>query len=137
MASSATRIDLASAMLKPFEDNASARETVTTTDDSGVIQFVPSAILQAGGSQLSNVSIDRLLALLLDPRGNVVPPEGTNKDLGLVTALLATNEGGGDAALKDLRKRRTIIGRAFEFLVASTTASGAPRLSMRRAKIED
>ena len=34
-------------MLTPFEDNARARETVTTTDDNGVIQFVPNTILQA------------------------------------------------------------------------------------------
>ena len=78
MASSAARVDLASAMLESFEDNASARETVTTTDDNGAIQFVPSTILQADGSKLSNVPIDRLLALLLDACENAVPREGTN-----------------------------------------------------------
>ena len=53
------------------------------------------------------------------------------------TALLAANEGGGDATFKDLRKRRTIVGRAFKFLVASTTTSGAPRPGMRRATVGD
>ncbi|CAM9764561.1 unnamed protein product, partial [Ascophyllum nodosum] len=68
---------------------------------------------------------------------NAVPPKGTNEDLGLVTALLVANEGGGDAACKDLRKRPSIIGQAFEFLVASTTTFGAPRSGMRHAKIEE
>ena len=135
MASTATRIDLTSATITPFEDNATAREAVTLTDNNGVMQFVPSSILQADGSQLSHISIDRLLALPLDTCGNVLPPEGANEDLGLVTALLAANEGGGDAVCKDLRKRRTIIGHAFESLVASTTISGVLRSGMRRAKI--
>ena len=136
MASPGPHIDLASAMLTPFEDNGKARETVTRTDDNGVVQFVPTMILQAAGSQLSHIPIDSLLALLLDTCGNAVPPEGTNEDFGLVTALLAANEGGGDAASKDLRKRRAIIGQAFEFLLASTTTSGIPRSGMRRAKID-
>ena len=124
-------------MLESFQYNASARETVTTTDDNGVVQFVPNTILQADGSRLSDVPIDRLLALLLDACENGVPWEGTNEDLGLVKALLAANEGGGDATFKDLRKRRTIVGRAFEFLVVSTTTSRSPRSGMRRAKIGD
>ncbi|CAM9808672.1 unnamed protein product [Ascophyllum nodosum] len=53
-------------MLKSFEDNASAREIVTTTDDNGVVQFVLNTILQADGSRLSDVPTDRLLALLPD-----------------------------------------------------------------------
>ena len=110
MAASATHVDLASAMLESFKDHVSARETVTTTDDNGVIQFMPSTVLQANGSKLSNVPIDRLLALLLDVCENVVPRGGANEDLGLVTALLTANEGGGDAAFKDLRKCRTIVG---------------------------
>ena len=137
MASPGQRIDLASAMLTPFEDNAKARETVTRTDDNGVVQLVPTTILQADCSQLSHIPIDSLLALLLDTCGNAVPPEGTNEDLGLVTALLAANEGGGDASGKDLRKRRAIIGQAFKLLVASTTTSGIPRSGMRRAKIDE
>ena len=137
MASPGPRIDLASAMLTLFEDNARARDTVTTTDDNGVAQFVPNTILQADGSQLSHIPIDSLLALLLDTCGNAVPPESTNEDLGLVTALLAANEGGGDAAGKDLRKRRAVIGQAFKFLVASTTTSGIPRSGMGRAKIDE
>ena len=137
MASPGPRIDIASTTLTPFEDDAKARETVTRTDDNGVVQFVPTTILQADGSQLSHIPIDSLLALILDTCGNAVPPEGTNEDLGLVTALLAANERGGDAAGKDLRKRRVIIGQAFEFLVASTTTSGIPRSGMRRAKIDE
>ena len=101
MASPSPSIDLASAMLTPFEDNARARETVTRTDDNGVVQFVPTTILQADGFQLSHIPIDSLLALLLDTCGNAVPPEGTNEDLGLITALLAADEGGGDATGKD------------------------------------
>ena len=137
MASLGPRIDLASATITPFEDDAKARETVTRTDDNGVVQFVPTTILQADGSQLSHIPIDSLLALLLDTCSNAVPPEGTNEDLGLVTALLAANKGGGDAAGKDLRKRRAIISQAFEFLVASTTISGIPRSGMRRAKLDE
>ena len=102
-----------------------------------MVQFVPTTILQADGSQLSHIPIDSFLALLLDTCGNAVPPEGTNEDLGLVTALLAANEGGGDAAGKDLRKRRAIISQAFEFLVARTTISGIPRSGMRRAKLDE
>ena len=135
MAPTATRIDLTSATITPFEDNATARGAVTTTDDNGVMQFVPTSILQADGSHFSHISIDRLLALLLDTCGNVLPPEGANEDLGFVTALLAAKECGGDAACKELRKRRTIIRQAFEFLVASTTISGVLRSGMRRAKI--
>ena len=107
------------------------------TDDTGVVQLVPNTILQVDGSRLLGVPIDRLLSLLLDVCDNSVPGEGANKDLGLVTALLTANEGGGDATLRDLRKRRTIVGRAFEFLVASTTTSGAPRSGMRRAILGD
>ena len=124
-------------MLKSFEDNASAREIVTTTDDNGMVQFVLNTILQADGSRLSDVPTDRLLALLPDACENVVPREGTSEDLGLVTALLAANEGSGDTTFKDLRKRRTIVGRAFEFLVANTTTSGIPRSGMRPATIGD
>ena len=79
--------------------------------------------------------MDRLLSLLLDVCDNSVPVEGTNEDLGLVTVLLAANEGGGDTTLRDLRKGRTIVGRAFKFLVASTTTSGGPRSDMRRATL--
>ena len=134
MASPGPRINLASATITPFED-AKARETVTRTDDNGVVQFVPTTILQADGSQLSHIPIDSLLALLLDTCRNAIPSEGTNEDVGLVTALLAANEGGRDAADKDLRKRRAIISQAFEFLVTSTTIFGIPRSSMRRAKL--
>ena len=138
MASTApTRVDLTSAMLEFFQDNTSAREFVTTTDDNGMVQFVPNTILQANGSRLSNVPMDRRLSLLLDVCDNSVSGEETTEDLGLVTALLAANKGGGDAALRNLRKRRTIVGRAFEFLVASTTTSGAPRSGMRRATLGD
>ena len=82
-------------------------------------------------------SIDRLFALLLDCCENAVPREGTTEDLGLVKTLLVPNEGGGDATFKNLRKRCTIVGQAFEFLVASTTTLGAPRSSMRRATMGD
>ena len=68
---------------------------------------------------------------------NAVPPEGANVDanIGLVTALLAANKGGGDAAEKDLRKQRAITSQAFEFLVTSTTMFGILRSGMRRAKL--
>ena len=136
MASPGPPINLASATITPFEDDAEAREAVTRTDDNGVVQFVPTTILRADGTQLSNIPIDSLLGLLLDTCSNAIhiPSEGTN-DVGLVTALLAANEGGGDAADKDLRKRRAIISQAFEFLVASTTIFGILRSGMRRAKL--
>ena len=134
MASPGPRINLASATIIPFEDDAKARETVTRTDDNGVVQFVPTTIFQADGTQLSHIPIVSLLVLLLDTCSNTIPSEGTN-DVGLVTALLAANEGGGDAADKDLRKRRAIITQAFEFLVASTTIFGILRSGMRRAKL--
>ena len=105
--------------------------------NTSVVQFVPNTILQADGSRLSDVPMDRLLSLLLDVCGHAVLGEGINEDLGLVTALLAANEDGGDATLRGLRKRRTIFGRAFEFLVANTTTSGVPRLGMRRATLGD
>ena len=91
---SATRVDITGAMVEFFEDNASAREISTTTDNNGVAHFVPNPILQPDGSRLSDVPIDRLLSLLLDTCNNVVPRKGTNEDLGLVIALLAANEGG-------------------------------------------
>ena len=134
MASPGPRINLASATITPFEDDAKARETVTRTDDNGMVQFVPTTILQADGTQLSHIPIDSLLGLLLDTCSNAIPSEGTN-DVGLVTELLAANEGGGDAADKGLRKRRAIISQAFEFLVASTTIFGILRSGMRRAKL--
>ena len=134
MASPGPRINLASATITPFEDDANARETVTRTDDNGVVQFVPTTILRADGTQLSNIPIDSLLRLLLDTCSNATPSQGTN-DVGLVTALLAANKGGGDAADKDLRKRRAIISQAFEFLVTSTTIFGILRSGMRRAKL--
>ena len=134
MASHGPRINLASATITPFEDDAKARETVTRMDDNGVVQFVPTTILQADGTQLSHIPIDSLLGLLLNTCSNAIPSEGTN-DVGLVTALLAANEGGGDAADKDLRKRRAIISQAFEFLVASTTIFGTLRSCTRRAKL--
>ena len=138
MASTPTpRVDLTGAMLESSQDNASARKMVTTTDDSGVAQFVPNPILQAGGSKLSDVPMDRLLSMLLDVCDNSGPGEGTNEDLGLAKVLLATNEDGGEATLRNLKKRRTMVGRAFEFLVASNTTSEAPRLGMRRAKLGD
>ena len=136
MASPGPRINLASATITPFEDHAKARQTVTRTDDNGVVQFVPTTILQADGSQLSHIPIDSLLALLLDTCSNAVPSEGTNEDLGFVTALLAANEGGGDAAGKDLRKRRAIISQALDFRIASTTIFEIPRSGMRRAKLD-
>ena len=55
-----SNLDLASAMLESFENNGSARETVTTTDDNGVVQFAPSTILQADGSKLSDVLEGRI-----------------------------------------------------------------------------
>ena len=136
MASPGPRIDLASATITPYEDDAKARETVTRTDDNGVVQFVPTMILQADDSQLSHIPIDGLLALLFDTCGNAVSTEGPSEDLGLVTALLAANKGGGDAAGKDLRKRRAIISQAFEFMVASTI-SRISRSGMRRAKLDE
>ena len=137
MASPGPRINLASVTITPFEDDAKARETVTSTDDNGVVQFVPTTILQADGSQLSHVPIDSLLALLLDACSNAIPSEDTNEDVDLVTALLAANEGGGDAADEDLQKRHAIISQAFEFLAASTTIFGIPRSGMRRAKLDE
>ena len=137
MASPSPRINLASATITPFEDDAKARETVTRTDDNGVVQFVPTTILQADGSQLFHIPIDSLLPLLLDTCSNAIPSEGTNVDVGLVTALLAANEGGGDATDKDLRKRRAIISQAFEFLMASITIFGMPRSGMQRAKLDE
>ena len=80
--------------------------------------------------------MDRLLSLLLDVCDNAVLGEETNEEPGLVAALLAANEGGGEATLQDLPKRRTIVSRAFEF-VASSTTSGAPRSGMRRATLGD
>ena len=76
--------------------------------------------------------MDRILLLLLEVCANAVPGEGTNEKLGLVAVLLAANEGGEEVALLDLRKRRTIVGRAFEFLVDSTTTSGTPRSGATR-----
>ena len=73
----------------------------------------------------------------IDACDTAVSREGTNEDLGLVTALLAVNEDGGDATFRNLRKRRTIVGRAFELLVASTTTSGAPKSGIRRATVGD
>ena len=133
MASPGPRLNLASATITSFEDDAKAREIVTRTDDNGVVQFVPTTILRADGIQLSNLPIDSLLGLLLEMCSSAVPPEGAN--VGLVTALLAANEGGGDAAEKDLRKQRAIISQAFEFLVTSTTMFGILRSGMRRAKL--
>ena len=81
--------------------------------------------------------MDQLLSLLLEVCGNGVPEEGTNEELGLVVVLLAANEGSEDITFQDLRKRRTIVGRAFEYLMASTATSGAPRSDMRRAVLGD
>ena len=133
MASPGPRLNLASATITSFEDDAKARETVTRTDDNGVVQFVPTTILRADGTQLSNLPIDSLQGLLLEMCSSAVPPEGAN--VGLVTALLAANEGGGDATDKDLRKQRAIISQAFEFLETSTTMFGIRRSGMRRAKL--
>ena len=133
----ATCIDLRGTTPKSFQDNASALSIVTTMDDTGVVHFVPNTILQADGSRLSDVPMDRLLSLLLDVCDNIVPGEGVNEDLDLVAALLAANEGGGDATLWDLRMCRMIVGRAFEFLGTSTTASGAPRLGLRCVTLGD
>ena len=85
-------------MLKPFKDNARTLEVVTETDDTGVVPFTPNTILQANGSRLLDLPMDRLLSLLLEVCDNAVPGEGTNEELGLVAGLLATNDGGGDAA---------------------------------------
>ena len=133
MASPGPRLNLASATITSFEDDAKAREIVTRTDDNGVVQFVPTTLLRADGIQLSNLSTDSLLGLLLEMCSSAVPPEGAN--VGLVTALLDANEGGGDAAEKDLRKQRAIINQAFEFLVTSTTMFGILRSDMRQAKL--
>ena len=121
----AARVNLTGAMLEPSKDNASALEVVTATDGTGVVQFMPDTVLQTDGFRLSDLPMNRLLSLLLEFYDNAVPGERTNKEVGLVAVLLAANEGNGD--LRDLRKRRTIVGRAFEFLMASTTTSGAPR----------
>ena len=137
VSTAATRVDLTAAMLESFQDNANAREIVTTKDDNGVIQFVRNTILQSGGFRLSDVPMDRLLSLLLDACDNSVPGEGTNEDLGLATEVLAANEGGRDAAVRGFMKSRTIVDRSFKFLVASTTTSGAPRSSMPRATLGD
>ena len=126
-------LNLASATITSFEDDAKARETVTRTDDNGVVQFVPTTILRADGTQLSNLSIDSLLGLLLEMCSSAVPPVGAN--VGLVPAMLAANEGGGDATDKDLRKHREIISQAFELLVTGTTMFGILRSGMRRAKL--
>ena len=53
----ATRVVLMGAMLEPFQDNVSAREVVTTTDDTGMVQFVPNTILRVDGSRLSDLPI--------------------------------------------------------------------------------
>ena len=129
----ATRVNLPVAKLEPFKDNASALEVIIATDDTCVVQFTPNTILQTDGSQLSDLPMDRLLSLLLEVCDNAIPREETNKELGLVMVILAANKGSGDVALQDIRKRRTIVGRAFEFLVASTTTSGALRSDMQRA----
>ena len=129
----AARVNLTDTMLEPFKDNASALEVVTTTNDTGIVQFRPNTILQADGSRLSDLPIDWLLSLLLEICDNAVPGEETNKDLGRVAVLLAAKDGSGDAAVQNLRKRRTIVGRAFEFLVTNITPSGTPTSGMRRA----
>ena len=92
---------------------------------------MPDTILQADGPRLSNFAMDRLLSLLLEVYDTAVPGEGTNDEFGLVTVLLAANTGGGDATLRNLRKRSTSVGRTFDFLVASIPSSGAHRSSMR------
>ena len=135
-ATQTTAPNLTGATLEPFQNNASALEVETATHDTGVLQFVPNTILQVDGSLLSDMPMERLRSLLLEVYDHTVPGEGI-EELALVVALLATNEGGGDATLQDLRKRRTIVGRAFEFLVASATTSGASRWGMRRATLSD
>ena len=80
--------------------------------------------------------MDRFLSLLLEVYDNE-PGEVTNEELGLVTALLAANKSGGDVTLQNLRKRRTIGSRAFEFLVASATPSGTTRSDMQNAVMGD
>ena len=133
----ATRVNLTGATLEPSQDNASALEVVTAMDDTGVVKFLPNMILHADGSRLSGMPMDRLLLLLLDVCDNVVQGEGTNEEFGLVATLLPANEGGGDATFQDLRKRRTIFGRAFKILVASSTTAGAPKSGMKRATLGD
>ena len=134
---SAARVILTGVMLELSKDNASALKVVTASDDTGVGNFLPKTVLQADDSRLSDLPMDRVLSLLLEVCDNAVPGEWTNGELGLVAVLLIANEGSGDAALQDLRKRRTIVGRAFEFLVASTTTSGAYRSGMRCAVLGD
>lgn len=73
------------------------------------------------------------MAILTETCDNAVRGEGANEDLGFITALLAASDSSGDAALLDLRKRRAIISRVFDFLVVSTTTSELPRFSMRPA----
>ena len=117
--------------------NASALAVVTATDDAGVVQFRSNTILQADDWRLSDVPTGRLLALLLEVCDNAVPGRGTNEKLDLFTAMLAASKGGGSDTLQNLRKRSTIVGRAFGFLVVSTTLSGTPRSDMRRAVVGD
>ena len=71
--------------------------------------------------------------MLLEAYDNEVPGEVTNEELGLVTMLRAANGSGGDVALQNLRKRRTIGDRAFEFQVASASPSSTPRSGMQNA----
>ena len=130
-------VNLTDTVLEFFKDNASALEVVTATDDTGIVQFRPNTIFQVDGSRLSDLPIGWFLSLLLEVCDNAVPGEGINKDLGLVAVLLAAKDGSGDAALQDLRKRRTIVGRAFEFFVTNTTTSDTPTSGMRRAALGD
>ena len=136
-ATAAARVNLTGAMLEPFKDNASIFVVVTVTDDTGVVQFTPNTILKGNVSRLLDLPMDCLLSLLLEVCDNAVPGEGTNEELGLVAILLTASEGGRDTALEDLRKRSTIVGRAFEFLVANTTPSDISRSGMRCAVLGD
>ena len=94
-----TSVNLTGATLEPFQNNASTLEVVTAKDDTGVVQLLPTTILQTDGSRLSDMSIDRLLSLLLEVYDNAVPGEGINEEFGLVAARLAANESNGDASL--------------------------------------
>ena len=56
----AARANLTGATLEPFQNNASALEVVTATDDTGVVHVLPNTILQADAFGLSDVPMDCL-----------------------------------------------------------------------------
>ena len=138
MAAPIARINLTGARLEPFPDNASALAAVTAPDDAGVDQFDPSVFLQGDGTPLSSLTPDRLVPLLVDICETAVPAEGlTASALDLTTLFGTARTGDGDVATKDLRARRAVISRAFEFLVVSATHAGVAQTGMRRVTIGD